>query len=65
MFNTIQAEYLKNNALNSSNELHVPYAAQNYENVNVVRQLIENIGFNTLYLGDLTNTYIKNPEHTI
>jgi hypothetical protein len=64
-FNTIQAEHLKNRAWRDSDKLAIPYAAQDEESKQVTRQLIEDIGFEAVYVGDLTETQIMDPDQKI
>ncbi len=64
-FNTIQAEHLKNRAWRDSDKLAIPYAAQDEESKQVTRQLIEDIGFEAVYVGDLTKTQIMDPDQKI
>ena len=64
-FNTIKAEHLKNRAFRDVDKLAIPYAAQDEESKNTTRQLIEDIGFDAVYVGDLTQTHIMDPEQKI
>lgn len=64
-FNTIPAEQLKTNAWREQNKIAVPYAAQDEESKNITRQLIEDIGFDAVLVGDLTQTQIMDPEQKI
>ncbi len=64
-FNTIKAEHLKTRAWRDSDKLAIPYAAQDEESNKVTRQLIEDIGFDAVYVGDLTKTKIMDPDQKI
>ncbi|ALJ03690.1 NADP oxidoreductase [Pseudalgibacter alginicilyticus] len=64
-FNTIQAEHLKNDAFKTYNKLTIPFAAQDEEGRSVGKQLIEDIGFDTLYIGNLSDTNIMDPHKAI
>ncbi|WP_343487299.1 NAD(P)-binding domain-containing protein [Allomuricauda sp. d1] len=52
-FNTIQAAHLKNRAFQEVDRLAVPFAAQDNISKEIVEGLIEDIGFDAVYLGDL------------
>lgn len=64
-FNTIKAQDLKNEAFKDANKLSVPYAAQDQESKAVVKQLIEDIGFDAVYVGNLSDTKIMDPDQKI
>ncbi|WP_394357422.1 MULTISPECIES: NADPH-dependent F420 reductase [Cellulophaga] len=64
-FNTIKAQDLKNEAFKDTNKLSVPYAAQDQESKAVVKQLIEDIGFDAVYVGNLSDTKIMDPDQKI
>ena len=64
-FNTIQADHLKNRAFMENDKLAVPYAAQDQESKETTRKLIEDIGFDAVYIGDLTQTKIMDPDQKI
>jgi len=64
-FNTIKADHLKNRAFNNTDKLAIPYAAQDHESKEITRKLIEDIGFDAVYLGDLTKTKIMDPDQKI
>lgn len=64
-FNTIKAQDLKNEAFKDKNKLSVPYAAQDQESKAVVKQLIEDIGFDAVYVGNLSDTKIMDPNQKI
>jgi len=64
-FNTIPAEHLRDRAFKSSDKLAIPYAAQDLESRDVIKQLIKDIGFDALYIGSLSNTHIMDPEQSI
>jgi len=64
-FNTIQAEHLKSKAWRDQNRIAVPFAAQDEDSKKVTQQLIEDIGFDAVYIGDLTKTKIMDPDQKI
>ncbi|TPV34895.1 NADP oxidoreductase [Paucihalobacter ruber] len=64
-FNTIHAEHLRDRAFRNVNKLTIPYAAQDKESKAVVKQLIEDIGFDSLYIGNLSDTQIMDPDQVI
>jgi len=64
-FNTIHAEHLKNHAWRDSDKLAIPFAAQDEESKKITRQLIEDIGFDAVFVGDLSKTQIMDPEQKI
>jgi len=64
-FNTIYAEHLRDRAFRDVDKLTIPYAAQDKESKAVVRQLIEDIGFDSLYIGNLSDTRIMDPDQVI
>jgi len=61
-FNTIQAQHLKDKAFKAEDQLAVPYAAQDEKSKSVTKQLIEAIGFDPVFIGDLTDTKVMDPE---
>lgn len=64
-FNSIQAEHLKKRAFSSTNKLAIPFAAQDLESRNICKQLIEDIGFDALYVGNLSDSNIMDPDQAI
>ncbi|SFZ92345.1 hypothetical protein SAMN05428642_102669 [Flaviramulus basaltis] len=64
-FNTIKAEHLQNNAFRTSNKLTIPYATQDLDSMEIGKQLIEDIGFDALYIGNLSDTNIMDPDKAI
>jgi hypothetical protein len=64
-FNTIHAEHLRDRAFRDVDKLTVPYAAQDEESKALVRQLIQDIGFDSLYIGNLSDTKIMDPNQVI
>ncbi|MBP2830689.1 NAD(P)-binding domain-containing protein [Aquimarina sp. U1-2] len=64
-FNTIRAEHLKNSAFRDSEKLAIPYAAQDEDSKQLTQQLIQDIGFDAVYVGDLTETKIMDPDQKI
>ena len=64
-FNTIQADHLKNRAFRMQDKLSVPFAAQDESSKNVVKELIEDIGFDAVYVGKLSDSKIMDPDQEI
>jgi predicted dinucleotide-binding enzyme len=64
-FNTIKAEHLRDRAFRTQDKLAIPYAAQDEASKKVIRGLIEDIGFDTVYVGNLSDTKIMDPEEKI
>ncbi|UZO82472.1 NAD(P)-binding domain-containing protein [Aquimarina sp. ERC-38] len=63
-FNTISSEDLASNTLKNS-ILAIPYAAQDHQSKEIVRSLIEDLGFEAVYIGDLSKTQMMDPNHRI
>lgn len=64
-FNTIHAEHLKSRAWRTSDKVAIPFAAQDEDSKKVTQQLIEDIGFDAVYVGDLTKTKQMDPDQTL
>jgi len=64
-FNTIKAEHLKDRAWRDQDKLAIPYAAQDQDSKNITQKLIEDIGFDAVYVGDLTRTSIMDPDQKL
>lgn len=64
-FNTIRAEHLKDRAFRTRDKLAIPFASQDPESKAIVQKLIEDIGFDAVYVGDLSNTKIMDPEEKL
>jgi len=64
-FNTIYAEHLKDRAFGDGDKLAIPFAAQSGKAQEVTRQLIEDIGFDAVFIGDLTETHIMDPDQKL
>jgi len=64
-FNTIYAEHLKERAFRETDKLAIPFAAQDADSKRVTQQLIEDIGFDPVYVGGLEDTHIMDPEQKI
>ena len=64
-FNTIYAEHLKERAFRNTDKLAIPFAAQDADSKRVTQQLIEDIGFDAVYVGGLEETHIMDPEQKI
>lgn len=64
-FNTIQAEKLRDRAFGGQDKLAIPFAAQDLESKNLTQKLIEDIGFDAVHVGNLSDTKIMDPEQKI
>lgn len=64
-FNTIYAEHLKERAFRETDKLAIPFAAQDKDSKKITQQLIEDIGFDPVYVGGLEDTHIMDPEQKI
>lgn len=64
-FNTIYAKDLKEMAFRDTNKLAIPFASQDEESKMVTQKLIEDIGFDPVYIGDLSKTQIMDPDQKI
>lgn len=64
-FNTIHAEHLKNKSSKETDRIAVPFAAQDHESKQITQQLIEDIGFDAVYVGSLSDTKIMDPDQKI
>ena len=64
-FNTIYAKDLKERAFRDTDKLAVPYAAQDEQSKQAAHKLIEDIGFEPVYVGDLTKTHIMDPDQKV
>ena len=64
-FNTIKAEHLKTKAWRDQDRIAIPFAAQDEDSKQKTQKLIEDIGFDAVYLGDLTKTKIMDPDQAI
>jgi len=64
-FNTIQAQHLKDRAFRDADKLAIPFAAQDEESKQLTQKLIEDIGFDAVYVGDLRATKIMDPDQKI
>ncbi|WP_026752820.1 NADPH-dependent F420 reductase [Sediminibacter sp. Hel_I_10] len=64
-FNTIHAEHLKDRAWRTTDKVAIPYAAQDEDSKNKTRQLIEDIGFDAVYVGDLRSTKQMDPDQKL
>lgn len=64
-FNTIYAEHLKDRAFGDGDKLAIPFAAQSNKAQDVTRQLIEDIGFDAIFIGDLSKTHIMDPDQKL
>ncbi|MBU2949378.1 NAD(P)-binding domain-containing protein [Tamlana agarivorans] len=64
-FNTIAPEHLENKAFKSQHKLAIPYASQDLESKKIVKKLIIDIGFEALYVGDLSDSNIMDPNQAI
>ncbi|TXD84047.1 NADP oxidoreductase [Subsaximicrobium wynnwilliamsii] len=64
-FNTIHAEHLKNRAWRTNDKIAIPFAAQDADSSAKTKQLIEDIGFDSVYVGDLTKTKQMDPDQKL
>ena len=64
-FNTIYAEHLKDQAFRNTDKLAIPFAAQDEDSKKATKQLIEDIGFDAVYVGGLEDTHIMDPDQKI
>lgn len=64
-FNTIKAEHLKKKAFGTYDKLAVPFASQDEESKTIIQRLIEDIGFDAVYVGNLSDTKIMDPEEKL
>ena len=64
-FNTIYAEHLRDKAFRTTDKLAIPFAAQDEESKKITQRLIEDIGFDAVYIGGLEDTHIMDPEQKI
>ena len=64
-FNTIRAEHLRDRAWRETDKLAIPFAAQDTDSQQKTKQLIEDIGFDAVYVGDLTKTDIMDPDQKL
>ncbi|MCB0382415.1 MAG: NAD(P)-binding domain-containing protein [Psychroserpens sp.] len=64
-FNTIRAEHLRDRAWRDTDKLAIPFAAQDEDSKQKTQQLIEDIGFDAVYIGDLTKTNIMDPNQKL
>ena len=64
-FNTIYADHLKDRAFSDGDKLAIPFAAQDNKSQQTTRQLIEDIGFEAVFIGDLGETHIMDPDQKL
>ncbi len=64
-FNTIYAQHLKERAFRNTDKLAIPFAAQDEDSKRITQQLIEDIGFEPVYVGDLRKTQVMDPDQKI
>jgi hypothetical protein len=64
-FNTIKAEDLRDRAFSNQEKLSIPFAAQDEESKAVGKKLIEDIGFDAYYVGNLSDSNIMDPDQAI
>jgi len=64
-FNTIHAEDLKNKAWRDTDKIAVPYAAQDETSKKIAEQLINDIGFDAVFAGDLAATKDMEVDHKV
>jgi predicted dinucleotide-binding enzyme len=64
-FNTIYAEHLRDRAFRETEKLTIPYAAQDNDSRELIKRLIGDIGFDSLYIGKLSDTRMMDPDQAI
>ncbi|WP_452219276.1 NADPH-dependent F420 reductase [Lacinutrix undariae] len=64
-FNTISSEYLKDYAFKVEDKIAVPFAAQDQKSKAITQTLIEDIGFDAVCVGNLSDSKIMDPEEEI
>lgn len=64
-FNTIKAEHLRDKAFRTQDKLAIPFAAQDEESKAIVQKLIADIGFDSVYVGNLSDTKVMDPEEKL
>jgi len=64
-FNTIKAEDLRDRAFRDHNKLAIPFATQDQESKTLINTLIESIGFDAVYVGNLTDSKVMDPEQEV
>lgn len=64
-FNTIKAEHLRDRAFRDKDKLAIPYASQDEYSKAAVKRLIADIGFDPVYVGNLSDTKIMDPEEKL
>ncbi|MCT8340285.1 NADPH-dependent F420 reductase [Luteirhabdus pelagi] len=64
-FNTIYADHLKDRAFRDTDKLAIPYAAQDQQSKEVTQKLIEDIGFDAVYVGELKDTKAMDPDQKL
>ena len=64
-FNTIKAEDLRDKAFRDYEKLAIPFAAQDEESKAIGNKLIEDIGFDAYYIGNLSDSNIMDPDQSI
>ena len=64
-FNTIYADHLKERAFRNTDKLAIPYSAQDQDSKETTRKLIEDIGFDAVYVGDLGQSKIMDVDQKV
>lgn len=64
-FNTIKAEHIKERAFRTQDKLAIPFASQDEQSKKIIEKLIEDIGFDAVYVGNLSDTNSMDPEEKI
>ncbi|UAB80637.1 NAD(P)-binding domain-containing protein [Marixanthomonas sp. SCSIO 43207] len=64
-FNTIYADHLKDRAFRDTDKLAIPFAAQDEKSKQVTQQLIEDIGFDSVYVGALKDSKNMDPDQSL
>jgi predicted dinucleotide-binding enzyme len=64
-FNTIPAEELRDRAFGGHDKLAIPFAAQDLGSKNLTKKLIQDMGFDAVYVGNLSESKMMDPEEKI
>lgn len=64
-FNTIKADHLRERAFSAQDRLAIPFAAQDEQSKATVKRLIADIGFDPVFVGNLSDTKIMDPEEKL
>ncbi|OBQ55901.1 NAD(P)-binding domain-containing protein [Tamlana sp. s12] len=64
-FNSINPEDLEQKAFRSNHKMAIPFATQESEGKKLAIKLIEDIGFDAFYIGDLSHSNIMEPQQAL